>query len=279
MATDNTKLGYCYSVALHLVIAFGLCAYAFINALFPKEEKENKVVFDMVEPSPEQIADIPPPPAPDAAAPEIKTEKIEKIDPVEIPEPTPPEPEPEPEPTPPEPTPAPTPEPAPVPKPKPPKQEKPKKISFADFKKTNPKKATNTKKRPTQKVAPVKVGTIRPSTSNLDNISSISQSKYSSANMSAAASAAMADALQAYKAQIYMLAKRNWKIPTISTDGLEAKVAFKVSRLGIISGVRIVESSGDSDFDKSVVEVFRSITIPPPPDNEPHSVTILFKAQ
>ena len=116
MATDNTKLGYCYSVALHLVIAFGLCAYAFINALFPKEEKENKIVFDMVEPSPEQIADLPPPPAPDASAPEIKTEKIEKIDPVEIPEPTPPEPEPEPQPEPTQPEPAPAPTPVPTPK-------------------------------------------------------------------------------------------------------------------------------------------------------------------
>ena len=72
---------------------------------------------------------------------------------------------------------------------------------------------------------------------------------------------AMADALSAYQRQIYILAKRNWKIPTISVDGLEAKVSFTVSASGKISGVKIIESSGDEAFDKSVTAVFNSMTI------------------
>ena len=73
MATDdNSKLGYCYSVALHIFVATAMFAYALIDILFPKEITENKIVFEMVEPS-----DAPPaPPAPPETAPELKVEKI-----------------------------------------------------------------------------------------------------------------------------------------------------------------------------------------------------------
>ena len=123
----------------------------------------------------------------------------------------------------------------------------------------------------------MKITSLKPQTSNLDNIATITPSR-ADVNASKEAMKAMADALSAYQRQIYILAKRNWKIPTISVDGLEAKVSFTVSASGKISGVKIIESSGDEAFDKSVTAVFNSITIPPPPDNEAHAVTILFRA-
>ena len=123
----------------------------------------------------------------------------------------------------------------------------------------------------------MKITSLKPQTSNLDNIATITPSR-ADVNASKEAMKAMADALSAYQRQIYILAKRNWKIPTISVDGLEAKVSFTVSASGKVSGVKIIESSGDEAFDKSVAAVFNSITIPPPPDNEAHAVTILFRA-
>ena len=263
MATDdNSKLGYCYSAALHIFVAAAMFAYALIDILFPKETTENKIVFEMVEPS-----DAPPaPPPPPETAPEIKTEKIEDIKPLEIPEPES-DPEPEPEQPKQEPEPKPTPAPESIKKIEKPK---PKKISFDDFRKKNPKKKSQRKPRTVSR--PVKIDRISARTSNIDNISTISTSSASSSSQ------AMQDALSAYTREIYMLAKRNWKIPTISEDSISARISFKVSRLGIISAIKIVESSGDKDFDRSVIEVFKTITVPPPPDNQPHTVIIRFNA-
>ena len=67
----------------------------------------------------------------------------------------------------------------------------------------------------------MKITSLKPQTSNLDNIATITPSR-ADVNASKEAMKAMADALSAYQRQIYILAKRNWKIPTISVDGLEA---------------------------------------------------------
>ncbi len=270
MSVDNTKLGYCYSAALHVIVAVAMFAYALVNTLFPKEKNvENKVVFEMVDPEPQSAVSSPQQPEP--AEPELNVEKIEEIDPLEIPEPVPPQPEPEPQPTPPDPEPSPK----PAPKPEPKKVErKPaqKTVLFDEWKKKN-KKTSQKKptKRPQQK--PVKIGKITSQTSNLD---SLSQNPRPSAGPNAGA---VVDMLAAYSQEILMLAKRNWKVPTISSDSLYAKVAFSVSRLGAISNVRIIESSGDDDFDKSVIQVLRAITIPAPPDNKPHTISITFTAK
>lgn len=262
MSQDNTKLGYAYSVVLHLFVAAAVFAYAMVDMLFPKDTQENKVVFDMVEPS----TNPPEPPAPNTApdTPDLKVEKPDEIKPIDIPEPQPPEEQP--------PEPAPTPTPTPAPK-KIEQPQPPKKISIDDFKKKNPKRATN-KETPSQPVRrPVKIGQISANTSNLDTMA-ITPSRNAPSS-----SQAMLDALSEYTRTIYIIAKRNWKVPTINTDSISAKVAFRVSKTGIISGVKIVESSGDADFDNSIIQVLKSITIPPPPDNESHTIYIRFKAQ
>lgn len=275
MSVDNTKLGYCYSAALHAIVAVAMFAYAFINTLFPKEKhEENKVVFEMVSPEPQSAVSPPQQSEPaEAAEPELNAEKIEEIDPLEIPEPEPPQPDPQPEPQPAPPEPAPAPEPTPKPAPKKiEKKPEQKTISFEEWKKKN-KKTSQKKptKRPQQK--PVKIGKITSQTSNID---SLARNPRPSAGPNAGA---VVDVLAAYSQEILMLAKRNWKVPTISSDSLYARVAFNVSRLGAISNVRIVESSGDDDFDKSVIQVLKAITIPAPPDNKPHAISITFTAK
>ena len=254
MAKNNVKLGYCYSVALHVLVAIAMFAYALIDLLFPKEVIENKLVFEMVEPT--QTKEVLPPPPPQQQE-EIKAEKIEKIEPIDVPEP---EPEPEPEPKV-----EPTPKPTETPTPK--KIEKPKKVSIEQFRQKNPKKKTTQKKT---KARQVKIDTIKSTHSSIDSISDISPRTSSN-------SAAMQDALSAYTAEIKFKTQRNWKIPENSA-GLSARVAFRVSKTGIISGIRIVESSGDKDFDATIVEALRSITVSAPPDNSSHNVSIRFDA-
>ncbi len=265
MREDNTSKGFWYSSALHIFVAIAMFAYALIDTLFPKDIQENKIVFEMVEPT-----DAPPaPPSPEVEQTQdikLDTPKLKQIDPIKIPEPVveeeieeESEPEPKPEPKKPEPTPQ-----------KKIEKPQPKKISFSEFKKKNPKKRTARK----QRTAPsVKIGKITANTSNLDRIS-----VSSSSTSTPSSSRAMQDAMSEYMRTIYILAKRSWKTPVISEDTMSAKVSFKVSRLGVISSVRIVESSGDKDFDNSIIEVLRNITIPPPPDNTARSITIIFKA-
>ncbi len=257
MAKDNIKIGYCYSVALHVLVAVAMFAYAMVDLLFPKEMKENALVFDMVEPN-TTLQEIPTPP-PTKQQEEIKVEKIERVEPIEIPDPEP-EPEPEPEVKQPEPEPTDTPAPKKI-------EQKPKKISFAEFRKKNPKK---TSKRKQTKQRQIKIGQIKSNHSNLDTISDITPRV--SAN-----SAAMQDALAAYVAEIKIKVKRSWKIPPNCT-GLSTEVAFKISKTGIISGIRIVRSSGDKTLDATIVEALQSITISPPPNNASQSVSITFNA-
>ncbi|MBO5255812.1 MAG: TonB family protein, partial [Opitutales bacterium] len=153
-------------------------------------------------------------------------------------------------------------------KPKP-KPNPPKKVSFKDFKPktsaTNRKTSTN--KQPRRNI---KIDTIRSSHSSIDSIVTSTTATPSSSYMK--------DALSDYYKHIYIKAKSNWKIPTINVDALSVKVSFHISKTGIISSVRIMKSSGDKDFDESVIQVFRSITIDPPPDNKAQTINIIFNA-
>ena len=75
MAKNNVKLGYCYSVALHVLVAIAMFAYALIDLLFPKEVIENKLVFEMVEPT--QTKEVLPPPPPQQCLPTDWRESIQ----------------------------------------------------------------------------------------------------------------------------------------------------------------------------------------------------------
>lgn len=268
MSEDNTRLGFYFSLALHLVLAVALFVSIFVNLVFPKKD-ETPIVFDMVQP--DMAQDEPAPPSADPELPDFSEPDIREIAPIELPpepEPLPPEPEPQPDPTPPKPDPAPTPKPTPKPKPKPtppPRQQ----VSYEEFLKKNPQRAKPQNRTQPRQSKPVNVGKIKANVSNLSNIANITGG--------ATKSAVMKNLLGNYVAEIHAKARRNWVQPD-SSAGMEfaARVEFKVSKEGVISGVRIIESSGDAEFDKSVVNALSNLSLSPPPDKEAHTVTIKF---
>ena len=119
----------------------------------------------------------------------------------------------------------------------------------------------------------MKVGKISAKTGNIDSIAKVG----ASISGKAGTSAAMKNMLAAYIGEIKRKAESNWAIPvTAQNSDLSAKVEFRVSKNGEISGLRIIRSSGNAEVDNSILAALRSISLTPPPDNEPHHITITF---
>ena len=156
--------------------------------------------------------------------------------------------------------------------PKPKKVEKPKpapkKVSYDDFAKRNPK----VNKKPTTRIktrsAP-KIAKISASTTNISNISTIKSDVVGT-------STAMQDVLSAYYSEIRRIAKSNWAIPPTAQMTDWVVVAFRVSKNGDVSGVKVQSSSGNAELEKSALSTMRSVSLPPPPDNKPHTLSIKF---
>ncbi len=263
MIRDNTRFGYYCSMALHLTVVAAAVVAVVVKTIFKEAPKEPIDPFEMVE-LPENV---PVHNEPDVL-PEIQTQtEMVKIENIELPPEQPVEEIQEPEPTP-----EPPKEAKPEPTPKPKKVEKPKpqkKISYAEFLKQNPNLKNNNKKVRRKSQAVPKIGTIRANTSNISNIANIS--------VKTGTSTAMRNILNAYINEIKRKAKSNWAIPAAPQNvGLRTTVRFYVDRNGVISQLRIVNSSGISELDDSVVAAIKSISLPPPPDNDAHTVTIEF---
>jgi colicin import membrane protein len=84
------------------------------------------------------------------------------------------------------------------------------------------------------------------------------------------------DLLDSYFAMLMARAKEAIVPPPGVSDRLAARVQFYDSASGAISSVRIVHSSGNSDFDDSVLEAFRHIQMPPRPDHKGETDTLTF---
>ena len=253
MSEDNTKLGFSYSVALHLGVTIAAIVSVFVSSLWQKDEIEPPKPFELVEPPPEQPLQENPQPEP---APQITQPKVEDLGPLDLPEPQP----------------EPKAEPKPAPKPKPKPKPAPKKVSYADFIKENPKTNRRTQTRTTTHrnvVAP-----------KIEAVTTATQKIASARTGSQQSNAALANAKQAYLQLINFTAKRNWVAPE-STAGMtfSARIAFNLSRSGAISNVKIIQSSGNADFDKSVVAVFNYITLPPPPEGLGETITLTFETE
>ncbi|MBR7106244.1 MAG: TonB family protein [Opitutales bacterium] len=268
MIRDNTRFGYYCSIALHTTIVVGAILWVVVKSIFPEEQHEPIDPFEIVEPPAPPISAPQPQPEPE---PKIEqppeTKPLTKIE-------LPPESEPEPEPTPPEPEPKPEPkpEPEPTPSPKPKKVEKPKpapkKVSFQDFVKRNPKVNKKTTTRTKTRSAP-KIANISATTTNISNISNIKSDVVGT-------STAMQDVLSAYYSEIRRIAKSNWAIPPTAQMTDWVVVAFRVSKNGDVSGVKVQSSSGNAELEKSALSTMRSVSLPPPPDNKPHTLSIKF---
>lgn len=272
--SNNVKLGAYCSIALHAAVALAAIVAVFVKTVLKTDEQSQPpVVFDMVEPSPQPEPEPAPAPAPQET--QITQPKIEEIEKLDIPEPQPePEPAPEPEP---EPAPEPEPEPAPAPQPKPapkqnptPKPKQQERISYKDFLKKNPEKRNSKHQRQRTTPRKVKVGSVKSSFSNINQIANISAS--------ATTGAAMKNELAAYAQYIHSMAKRNWVPPQDLYEELETEISFVVSKSGVISAFRIIRSSGNSAFDNSVATTFKSISLMPPPDKQQHTVTLTFSS-
>jgi colicin import membrane protein len=84
--------------------------------------------------------------------------------------------------------------------------------------------------------------------------------------------------LDAYFALLKARIKENHAPPEGVSDSLSARVEFMVAANGDISGVRIVRSSGNADFDRSVVEACEATrSIGPRPDGKSDINAMTFK--
>ncbi|MFA6960108.1 MAG: cell envelope integrity protein TolA [Opitutaceae bacterium] len=71
----------------------------------------------------------------------------------------------------------------------------------------------------------------------------------------------------AYIALLIQRLKEAHKKPDGLSDLLEATVKFRLTSSGSVVSVTIISSSGNPEFDQSVLAAFRRISLPPPPPN------------
>lgn len=254
MEKRNTSGALIASVLLH----GALVGIAFLMVAFVPDEKPPAAVFELVS--------VPNLPTTAEESTEIAYEAI-PIEPVVVPEPEP-EPIPEPIPEPVEKKPEPKPEPKPPEKkPEPP----PPKISYDQF--VREQGAPKEQKPRVVKPKPIVVPKINTSQimNNLRDLmvdtAQLNQMSQSEIN-----------ALDAYFARLKQALKRAWAKPSGLSDRLQCVVEFDISSSGILSGVRIVTGSGNSDFDKSVLATFKAVrNFGSTPDGRSYPARVTFR--
>lgn len=278
MSSQSTS-AFFLSAFLHTFVVVALLLLSYCSFQKPEEPPH---VFELVAGEGDNYAakEAPAlgvPEAPKVELPEIETPPAPKAPAKEpVIEPVP-EPVPEPKvtikpvPTPPKTeakkTPTPTPKKAPEPK----KAEQ--KMTKAEFDKLNPKKATTAPKT----TAPTKIQTKKIDVAGITKGVTGGSSAVKSGAGGTALTRAEADLLDLYVALILQRIKESLESAGLS-DLLEAKVEFRVSAAGAISGVRVVGSSGSREFDDAVVSAFRTIRpIGPPPTNRPEAFSVTVR--
>lgn len=87
-----------------------------------------------------------------------------------------------------------------------------------------------------------------------------------------------ADELDTYISFLVQELKRAHEAPPGVSDQLVTRVAFDITASGAILNPRIIKSSGNRDFDESVLDAFRRMrSIGPTPTRRPYSWTIAFR--
>lgn len=87
-----------------------------------------------------------------------------------------------------------------------------------------------------------------------------------------------AEALDVYISLLLQELKRAHEPPAGVNDKLEAKVSFDITASGAILNPKITKSSGDKEFDRSVIEAFlRMRSIGPTPNRRSDTWTVTFK--
>ncbi len=238
---------------LSIIFHLAILVLIVMGVLFKPTPKPLPMIFEMVSPpNTGEVADI------------VENTEIEF---------TPQEIEPLPEPIP-EPEPLPIPEPVPVPpkpKPKPPEPPKPKTLSYEEFirQQGKPKPQKVRKTQPKKIVAPkIDTSAIRA------NLNELLVDSSNVRNMSTGEQ----DALMSYLSGIKAALKRAWQKPSGLSNNLKCTVRFDVSAGGKLLSPRIVSSSGNSEFDTSVLQAFKNIrNFGPTPHGRSEFIQIVFR--
>ncbi len=87
------------------------------------------------------------------------------------------------------------------------------------------------------------------------------------------------DQLGTYFAALKQKIKEAHEMPPGASNALSARVSFYVASNGAIGQVKIIQSSGDAEFDRSVIAAFRATSIGPRPDGrgDTHEATFSMK--
>jgi colicin import membrane protein len=86
------------------------------------------------------------------------------------------------------------------------------------------------------------------------------------------------DQMSTYISMLIQELKRAHEPPPGVSDRLEARVTFDITASGAILNPRISKSSGDKEFDDSVIDAFlRMRTIGPTPNRRSHTWTVTFR--
>ena len=85
------------------------------------------------------------------------------------------------------------------------------------------------------------------------------------------------DLSDAYIALLMQRLKDAHRKPEGLSDLLQAKVEFRLNPDGTITGVNIVKSSGNSEYDASVLAAFHNIRLPSPPKLKTYIYSLTFK--
>ncbi len=147
------------------------------------------------------------------------------------------------------------------------------KISKAEFDKLNKSKATSTSKNP----SPLKVAKIDTAGIKSGVIGGSTNNKTAGAGGKALSRAEQSQ-LDSYIALLIQRLRAAHEKPAGLSDLLEAKVQFRIAADGTISAVKIIDSSGSAEFDRSVLEAFARVrSIGPTPNGQSDTWVVTFK--
>ncbi len=92
------------------------------------------------------------------------------------------------------------------------------------------------------------------------------------------ASSADQSRMQNYFARLRAAIERAWSQPSGARRGTEATVRFSLAADGRITGARVALSSGNDEFDRSILQAFERLgSFDPPPDGESYTPTLTFR--
>lgn len=247
-----------------LSIVFHAAVFAIVAALtwwIHRAPEINPMVFELVEFSESTVAN-----AGESSSPAVNFNRP-RVQPVQRVEPRPPPPKPEPAKQPP---PKPPPAKATTPAKTAPKTEPQKTMTYDEFVKQQ---AKTLERNANPAPRPVKVPRIdsKAITSELQ--------QYARAGVKdGSMSAAQATELDAYIARLITALRMAHEKPDGLSELLRAKVSFYVANDGTLSSVRVIASSGDTAFDRSVLDAFRKVrSIGPVPGGKAYTWELNFR--